>query len=380
MRTDSLGEAARYFSGQLLQIDPEFCINLRARTELCMECVAACPHEALTTTIDDLLLDNTRCVGCGSCVNPCPAGALGLSGFSPQRLLASIEAEQPLHLHCRSSRDGGGGVVIPCHSMVDSRLLLALAEKGASSIALHGLKGCEACDIGDATAAIADARADLQRLVDDGFVTLDTDPQVQQQGERVREDQPRLSRRNFLKIASAQSMVEGAGFFIAESEQENALQELAFFHGDGQPQRPAVMQQLLADAHAGIAWRADVELPWQVRTIEEGCTACMACGERCPTGALTADSSGGDRRIDWQMGRCTDCGLCSAVCPVDAISERTLIDADAFTAQPQTLLFRHWSRCQQCGDSFPPVTGVSLCPVCRNEQELDDEWMEMLQG
>ncbi len=48
--------------------------------------------------------------------------------------------------------------------------------------------------------------------------------------------------------------------------------------------------------------------------IDENCTACGACIDECPVGAI---SEGDIYKIDPDL--CTDCAACAEVCPVDAI-------------------------------------------------------------
>ncbi len=50
-------------------------------------CVAACPTEALTQTVQGwLALDATACISCGDCIRACPYDALRLDPSSQQPL------------------------------------------------------------------------------------------------------------------------------------------------------------------------------------------------------------------------------------------------------------------------------------------------------
>ncbi|MDI6857433.1 MAG: glycyl-radical enzyme activating protein [Dehalococcoidia bacterium] len=44
------------------------------------ECLAACPHQALTLTPEGMLVDRQRCDACGDCIEACPAAALEVIG------------------------------------------------------------------------------------------------------------------------------------------------------------------------------------------------------------------------------------------------------------------------------------------------------------
>ncbi|MDW5564215.1 MAG: 4Fe-4S binding protein [Methanomassiliicoccus sp.] len=48
------------------------------------------------------------------------------------------------------------------------------------------------------------------------------------------------------------------------------------------------------------------------------CSLCGLCGKRCPTLAVTVDRTAGT--IELQVFRCIVCGVCADVCPKSAIS------------------------------------------------------------
>lgn len=51
--------------------------------------------------------------------------------------------------------------------------------------------------------------------------------------------------------------------------------------------------------------------------ISEECTACGACIDECPVGAISED----DPIYIIDAEACTDCGACADACPAGAISE-----------------------------------------------------------
>jgi ferredoxin len=57
----------------------------------------------------------------------------------------------------------------------------------------------------------------------------------------------------------------------------------------------------------------------------DACTACGACADICPTGAIAQD---GDQPAHVDAERCIGCGLCASACPVCAISLKEVRPAD----------------------------------------------------
>jgi methionyl-tRNA synthetase len=50
-------------------------------------------------------------------------------------------------------------------------------------------------------------------------------------------------------------------------------------------------------------------------------------------------------------------------------------------APRSVLILRRLQRCDHCGTTFLPASAKSTtCTICTNEQDLNDEWMAMLEG
>jgi len=49
----------------------------------------------------------------------------------------------------------------------------------------------------------------------------------------------------------------------------------------------------------------------------EKCTACAACADQCPSGAISVAEGGGHYIIDPE--KCVDCAACEEGCPSSAI-------------------------------------------------------------
>jgi len=76
------------------------------------------------------------------------------------------------------------------------------------------------------------------------------------------------------------------------------------------------------------------------------CIACLACQRACPTDCFDIEGERREgtkrlwpKRFDWKLDRCTSCGLCVEVCPVDAIRHSDIFRQTTLTRGP--LLFHH---------------------------------------
>ena len=382
MQSASLSGAVNLLEGRELVEEEPLCLNLRSRLASCDRCARACHSGALALSPDALQVDREKCTGCGGCVPTCPAGALRLTGFSPGRFLEALAGCPEVHLHCTESTDGGGGVVIPCHKVLDARLLAASRAEGVEVIHLHGLGQCRGCRHGGALRTLARARSRVREWLGPAAPHLQTAAGARGSvGLRRREDQLPVSRRAFLRLAGAQAAA-GAAQWLVPREADVGVADLPFFQGDTQEiHRPHPYQSALAERAANIPWMSGHPPPWRLRTLAEHCTACLTCGRRCPTGALQAQEDSRSAGIRFEPALCTDCGLCVSLCPVDAVETRPVRSAREVGAPRSTLMMRRLERCTQCGHPFLPAqTGEISCPICRNERELDEEWMAMLEG
>jgi Fe-S-cluster-containing hydrogenase component 2 len=380
---ESLGAAVGLLEGRKLLEEESLCLNVRGRAEHCARCDEACHSGALSLSPDAIDIDRDKCTGCGGCVPACPAGALRLTGFSPTRFLAALSGESTVHLHCSESTDAGGGIVTPCFKVLDERLLASAAADGTEAFHLHGLEHCNACRHGGALRHMARTRSLLKRWMGTSAPKLKPASRglAAAEGQRQRQDQPHLSRRSFLLYAGTRATQETVGWLIP-TEQEDDVPDLPFLQSDPDEIHQAhPYQTLLAARVAKVAWEADTALPWQLRTIAEHCTACLACGQRCPTGALTAQRNAGAQGVSFEPALCTNCGLCKSLCPVGAVQSHPARQAAEVERPRSVLMMRSLHSCSRCGSPFLPQSGTETdCPICANEQDLDDEWLAMLEG
>jgi ferredoxin len=384
MRTAERPKAGGLLNLSELIVEEELCVNLRGRVAHCAACRESCPAGALNPTPDGVDLDETLCTGCNRCLPGCPAGALRSTGFVPSRFLRALIESQQRDLHCRVSSDGGGGIVIPCHGVLDVRLLAAARAEGITELHLHGLNRCENCRFGDARPHITSLVSQLNEWLEEGSLLLDLSPEVERarrDTHRHYQDQPHVSRRTFLRFGGAKTVTQAVDWMVpglAQGEEDE--EALPFYQADDYPQRAAAYQQEAALRVGSIPWHTGQALPLKMRRVAGHCSACLSCGERCPTGALHATETAQVRELSFDPLACTDCGLCEAICPQDALITEPVYDPAALKGRT-TLLLRRQRLCLQCRSPFLPAgPEIEICPLCSNEQELDEAWLDMLSG
>ena len=363
-----------------LLTDAAACLNIRARMSICAACREACAGRALSLSLDDIALDPSLCTACGACVPKCPAGAMSLTGFSPRDFLRPLQGRTVVHIHCSASRTPEGGVAVPCHGILDARLLAAAHAAGTISFQLHGLGQCGPCPMGSALAGVSSMRGTLQSWFGQGAPEVIVAPESRDevQAQRWRKELAVRSRRSFLRGAGLRATVNTAARLLPPgraSDPDSAARPPPL--PDPAQQRPAAYQALLRERVADLSWR---QLPWRQRSIGENCNACLVCAHRCPTGALTAWHKPAARGIDFEPGLCTSCRLCESICPQRAIVTGEVASVGAVASGRTPLVDRPLAACTACGRTHvPDAKAAGLCHACRKEADLKTAWLGLLE-
>ncbi|OGT19853.1 MAG: hypothetical protein A2V90_05385 [Gammaproteobacteria bacterium RBG_16_57_12] len=336
----------------------------------------ACAFNALTLSEDSINLDERSCTSCGACVPSCPGGVFSLSNFYPRSFMEAIGGAIEAHIHCGASAANEGDVEIPCHQLLDARLVAAAHAAGSETIHLHGLGHCTRCDKGSAVAHISSVKTRLSQWFGEAAASRLLVADHKEMAHPHNE--PTLNRRGFLRLAGQGVVASTCSLLIAAEHEDTSPANQGFNQVDVERQQPAVYQSLLAERAQELPWVAGM-LPWYRRTISNDCNACLACGQRCPTGALRATQSAASRGIDFALALCTDCGLCDRLCPMEAIARQPITDAAEVMARRSTLMSRPQAMCRQCGSIFVVRSpDEELCHFCTNEQKIRQGWLSMV--
>lgn len=367
-----------------IRVRQERCAKVRNRNVACLKCAEACTSGCIALVDDRLVVDASKCVGCGTCATVCPTCALEARNPSDAQLARS----------CLSARCGDGVVVVceqvrqalkglldesraaavVCAGRIDEALACALAAEGVRRV--HVVCGrCDRCDqqhgqdvarmvaesVNDLLGAWgSDARVLVEQEVPafalfDGADAEDARAALEARFARHCGNEPLRASGEGSDFFSPSLDVEAPSVFAPSSEPSfDAASVLAVESASGsvsaQTSAPApdfrlrVMEdgtlphfvpdrrERLLDSLARLGDAPSGTLAsrlWGCMVIDgTRCSSCRMCATFCPTGAIRKfDEEDGTFGVLHTPSDCVKCGSCRDVCPEDAIVLRDEVRA-----------------------------------------------------
>ncbi|MEW5961934.1 MAG: 4Fe-4S dicluster domain-containing protein [Pseudomonadota bacterium] len=332
------------------------CAHARSQKVGCRSCLDHCPLGAITPDGDHVKIDPAICGGCGNCAAVCPTGAASYAfparadvitraGLLVRTYLAAGGTRPVLLLH--DERHGGELVgamarfgrglpanVLPLglYSVLQTahELLVAMLVLGAEHVVV--LVSPERRDEMQAlTSQIALGEAILAGLGYEGgrlHVLVEHDPDA----------------------------VEAALYGL---ERKSAIEPQALAPLGG---KRDIARVVMSKLHARAPAPKDVialpkGAPYGRIVIDtKGCTLCLSCVGACPAGAL--GDSPERPEVRFTEAACVQCGVCAATCPEKVITLEPRYD---FTNAPLTAEVLHGEEpfhCVRCGTPFGARSSV----------------------
>lgn len=335
-----------------LTVHEERCASVRNRNATCRKCANACVSGCISVENNQIMVDQSKCIGCGTCGTVCPTVAIEAKNPNDNELMLyarqSIEATdgKPVFACSQAIKAQEGSfdesmvVELACLGRIDESLYCNFIEAGATEI--HIVCGaCTECAYGKGRQTIDLVMDTMDALATTwGFehhITVeDTFPahtKVKKGlfGKSKSADGQigGMSRRDFFTqikdeaTGVAMDAVEKEVFGADESkEDEEPKTELKYAKvmDDGTlphfiPNRRERLLDTLDRLGEAKGDTIKTRLWGKVHIDTDLCSSCRMCATFCPTGAITKfDDSEEEFGIEHYPADCVQCRTCEDIC------------------------------------------------------------------
>lgn len=322
---------------------PQRCVTVRNRNASCRRCAQACTSGAITVELNELSIDPSLCVGCGTCATMCPTCALEARRPNDYQLMnACIDAAQAndgtVVVACRQVVDAMVNYIdtnkivgVECLGRVDESLLLGLVAQGFTKVRL--VQGtCEECEhkvgLETAHAVVETANALLAAWNKPAKIAIKE--KLPRSVAAQKKDFNESRRNMFFRLRD--DALGAAGVVVSskvdamapEEEQPEEGVKLMRVMSDGTlphfiPDRRERLLDALFDLGEPQEAVLDTRLWGHVTIDVETCSSCQMCATFCPTGAIVKFAEDGKVGIDHYPGDCVKCRCCEDICPTKAL-------------------------------------------------------------
>ena len=333
-------EKPKYFN-----YDASACAHGRSGKSGCTRCIDACPAEAITSLIDTIKVEPTRCQGGGVCATVCPSGAITYAYPKSKDLLTHIrtlilaylkeDQGKPDLLFVTEDEQTQAEQILPAALVIAVEEVASVGPEMWLSALAWGARSVRLFDLNKMPQSARDA--------------LD------------------------LHLDMTQNILEGAGYpastilvITDPSELITSKSMPAFDLATHAPITGKRQSFYMALDHL-VAKSDDVKpmavLPagsifGDVIVNKENCTLCMACVSACPANALQDSSE--KPMLSLVEANCLQCGICTSTCPENAMTTvpRLLLDHEV-RKKPRVLNEEEPFCCISCGKPFATKSGIT---------------------
>ncbi len=366
-------------SPDYLEVNRRRCLRVRHRKSNCRLCLETCPLGAISFS-EGLQVDRSLCSGCGICAGVCRNGVFGLRDFAHESMLTSIRQKGEVKFTCFSLPPESDGFRVPCLGYLDEAMLIGIIASGSQAVRLIAGQ-CKRCRHGVGI-RVAGKTVKLANQILTAFgLSKKLSISIGEAGDSygVSQDE-RYSRREFFSYIGAKTK---SRFAVVTNKANTDLEIEAriFTLSSGLPKKRSILLEQIKKLGQPVIDHVNADdLPFAKVKLGGDCNGCNMCVTFCPTGALRSLGTEDSQVIDFSLGYCLACGLCSEVCPQKTVSYSSWIDPELLANNTRMILVEHRkAACTWCRQMYITVSENNLCLDCRKKKEIEEQLVRVWQ-
>lgn len=338
-----------------VSVHEERCISVRNRNADCLRCAEACTSGAISYADGEMKIDQSVCIGCGTCATACPTCAIEVRHPSDDELVKYVksaivaskghpviacscaldraDARAALQ-HGRSRKapayDMAQICAVPCLGRIDESLLVGLGAYkshdvtlvcGACESCVHAAGGAMVREVIPSAASMLAAFGSPLKIILTNTLPGHVREVSSSSRAAVHDGE---GRRDLFLSMKERGMKAASAADDASQHEERPCPAYQKVGEDGTlshfvPQRRIRVYNYLKHIGEPVQKSVKTRIIGRVSIDADACTSCRMCAVFCPTGAI--EKRDGDFfGIVHRPAKCVQCRLCERICPASAIT------------------------------------------------------------
>lgn len=358
-----------------ITISTNRCINENYKIKkICNICQDNCVVNAID--IDEgIKIDWSKCIKCGVCAAVCPTEVFNIQAPSDNKILNSIirSKEEEIVIECnfvnksfqgkeKKPRKKGDKIIVPCIGRFSETFLLLSILSGGEQVEF--VSCTSDCEFLTGRKVINEMWKRMEYLLK-LFETTSSEKK-----EDIRSIKDNIKQSNVLNekgIMSLRNLLS----------QNRLTSNSATVNNKIPPHRGEILDLIKEYSSASVRINRK-KMPFcEIKVTTEKCKLHGLCSSVCPTDALIFLENNQGIKLNFSYGLCVGCGACTYICPEEALSMEKTIDLSQLTLLHKTIMEKKYLLCKSCGKHFSVKTNninSSKCSNCIKQESSIEEY------